>query len=260
MSERQKGVTTYLFRNTLRQMGYAFAWALFGVLLIPLLIETLSNNQSINFAGELRNFSLGPVLLIILAIISMRNYDDFQFMIQNGVSRKMFWQSKMVVLVIAALITQFFGYLYRCLISNFLGADDWQQASLYMTAYGKFADAATVNQVLAIIFSLLFTIALVLGMDLIGSIFSLFPKKQKYLIGVALLTLSIVGLTILSNWSAQHQKQALAVLSLFSGYSRQRAVQATLNPTMPFIELVGVIIVSLLGTRLTFKHFQIRND
>ncbi|KRM88483.1 hypothetical protein [Liquorilactobacillus vini] len=260
MSERQKGVITYLFRNTLRQMGYVFAWALFGILLIPLLIEALTTNQSINFAGELRNFSLGPVLLIILAIISMRNYDDFQFMIQNGVSRKIFWQSKMVVLSIAALITQLFGYLYRCLISNFLGSDGWQQASLYMTAYGKFAGSAIINQILAIIFSLLFAIALVLGMDLIGSIFSLFPKKQKYLIGVALLTIGVVGLTVLSNWSAQHQNQALAIVSLFSGYSRQRAIHAALNPTMPFIELIGVIIVSLLGTRLTFKHFQIRND
>lgn len=260
MSERQKGVTTYLFRNTLRQMGYVFAWTLFGMLLIPLMIEILTTNQSIDFAGELRNFSLGPVLLIILAIVSMRNYDNFQFMIQNGVSRKMFWQSKMIVLVIAALTTQLLGYLYRCLISNFLGADDWQKASLYMMSYGKFAGAAIINQILAIIFSLLFAIALVLGADLIGSIFSLFPKKQKYLIGVALLTLGVVGLTALSNWSAQHQQQALAVFGLLSGYSRQRAVHASLNPTMPFMELIGMIVISLLGTCLTFKHFQIRND
>lgn len=257
MPAQRRIVIVYLFQKMLQRLSYAFLWLVLALLLLPIFGSMLSGNFSqLNLSRELRNSSLGFTLLLLAAVIAMYHYDDFKLLIQNGISRRTYWQAKIIALTWLTLLTQLVGYLYRFLICGALNGHNWKQASLYMSVYGSYFKSRLVNQLLGILFGLLFALTLVFFFNFVGGILSLFPRKQKYLILIAVTAIGIVFLLLLFNWTRMHSTQATAIVNFIFGYEKRDS----LNPTMPFIDLIIANIVGLAGSWGVSRYFQLRND
>lgn len=261
MSERKNCVTNYLLQNILRQLGYVFLWVVVGIILVPIIVMLLSGHASqINVVSTLKNFELGVTLVVILAAIGMRNYDDFRLLIQNGISRKTYWGAKTIALFSATILAQLLGYFYNLFSSSVFHGESWQESSVYINLYGNFFSSNILNKLFAIVFSVMMSCFIVFAANLIGNFFSLFTRKQKYLMLIAVITLLVVTFMLFISWADQNVKQAGALFSLLIGYEKNRDHSGANNPLVPFLNLAIGNVLFLLGNWWITMHLQVRDE
>ncbi|WP_311407865.1 ABC transporter permease [Liquorilactobacillus uvarum] len=262
MTVKEKSVVFFLFKRVFRQLLYVLMWLLLGGIVFPMVLSFITGTNY-NLVEAIKNITLGPMLYIIVGCLALLSYSDFKVLIQNGISRHTYWKAKIVAFLGISALSQAIGILYVFLLKITLSGLSWEKHSLFMQVYGGFFKNTTVAYLMSFLFAILSSFVFSLGCILTGSIFSLFAKKQRRLVILAILTLFIVAVATISNVYDKNgftvAPKIIELLNFLAGYDQSSAGKA-LNPTMPFIDLIIFGLVSSLCSLQVMKRFKVRNE
>ncbi|KRL00472.1 hypothetical protein [Liquorilactobacillus capillatus] len=259
ITAKEKSVVFYLFKRVFRQLLFVFMWFLIGGVIFPMTLSLITGSNY-NLLQAIRSLELGPTFYLVIGCLALLSYDDFKLLIQNGVSRYTYWKAKVITFIGISVLSQTIAIIYFFLMRLILNGNRWEDYSLFMQVYGGFFKNTTIAYLVSFIFAILSAGVFSLSCILVGSIFSLFTKRQRRLIILALITLFIVGIATISN-TYQHiafnaEPWFVNTLNFLVGYDKG----GTLNPTMPFIDMVLLGIIVCFGSLQVIKRFKIRNE
>ncbi|WP_243674150.1 hypothetical protein [Lentilactobacillus kisonensis] len=90
MKTRQ--VTKYLFKKQLPQIGVVYLTLIALIIILPFLLAAVSGTlSSFSIIDQLRGGSVSAVFGLYIFVVSTLSYENFKFLIQNGISRKTFF-------------------------------------------------------------------------------------------------------------------------------------------------------------------------
>ncbi|MFT8374052.1 MAG: ABC transporter permease, partial [Liquorilactobacillus satsumensis] len=254
-------VTIYLFKRALVQLLYIIFWMIVGFVLVPAAISLINSNP-LDLKGLLRNTHVGQMLFFLISLLALFGYRDFKLLNQNGISRKTYWKARLLAYFGISTLGQIVGILFTLLVPF---QDSWNRSSIYMEMYGKFFANPLLNILAALAFIILAAYVVALGGIFVGSIFTLFTRKQRVLIFVALATLNVVGVSFIASSASQDSFTGLArsilkLIYFLVGDASRNATLGSFDPTVPFIVFLLAGIVFCYGSRIVIAHFKLKSE
>lgn len=254
-----KPTFAYLFRKSLKTFGLALLWVIFVLIGLPALIALIAGTLgSFSLEDELSAQFISIPLGCILFIYFAMNQESFNFLIQNGVGRRTYWLAKSAVAGIMVILSEVISFIY--LYGVYTPLKVHQQffngvrvdvngndvaSSLLAMLYGKFTGNAALDLILTSLVVIVgFAMLTALGM-MIGSIMSLFSKRNQWLI-LAAIGIIVIFLIIMlgsGNLPAMH----LAGFMKFVKFALGGAGVKSMYHFNPFIAMLsGIIFTAVL--------------
>lgn len=251
MSTKRWAVTRYLFMEQLQLLWRTYAFILVAFVVLPLLFAILTGNLShYSFGSTLTDLGIGAVFGFFILVTMSLTYDNFKLFIQNGISRKTYWQAKVINLIGLSFGMEIISALYNFLVTAPARGHSGQ-AFLDSTAYSLYDHFLGSNLVVNILgymaFNWLFFIGLGLTGMAIGSIFALLTKFVRNIAIIAIPVLGFFLLVFLSNTSTSPSNYNLDglvnFLKFLMGY-HANAQPGYFNPTVPMLTMIiGCVIM-----------------
>lgn len=89
---KTKQVIKYLFKKQLPLIGVVYLTLIALIIILPFLLSVISGTlSSFSIVDQLRGGSVSAVFGFYIFVISTLSYENFKFLIQNGVSRSTFF-------------------------------------------------------------------------------------------------------------------------------------------------------------------------
>jgi len=249
MSIKQRSVTRYLFREQLQLLLQTFGFLLASFIVLPLLFAILTGNLS-NFSlhDSVTELGLGVAFGFFIFITMTLTYDNFKLFIQNGISRKTYWQAKIVSMMILSFFMEIVSTLYNFLVTaparGISGARflDSMPYSLYSHFFGA---QLFVNVLGSMFFTWIFFIMLGLTGMAVGSIFGLLTKAIRNIVIVAIPVLGFFGIVFISNSAAGKTTYNFDGLFNFIKFLAGDNGRHTgyFNPAMPILTMLIFAII-----------------
>lgn len=269
MSSKVRATTRYLLIEQLKLLGQSLAALLIIFILLPLLFALVTGNIS-NFhvLSSLSNLAIGFIFFFFIFIISSLTYDNFKLMIQNGISRKTYWLSRVYTVLIISLLGELVSALYYYGISaplRQLSTNDAILKTIY-GLYGHTASSTSVNVLAGIGFTWIFYVGVGLTGMVVGTLLALFSKWVQRILVV---TVPIVGAFLLGfiisvnapGISHTFESDGFAnFVKFIVGYPLHGdPIAGHLNPAVPtIVMLIGCVLMAALAyvfsSRLKIKN------
>ncbi|GHP14358.1 ABC transporter permease [Lentilactobacillus fungorum] len=251
-------VTKYLFKKQLPLIGVVYLTLIVLIVVLPFILALVSGTlSSFSVVDQLRSGSVSAVFGLYIFVISTLSYENFKFLIQNGISRKTFFEAQLTVNGLLVLIGNTFnllyGYLFLSPITNHASFN------LYTGAYAQYFTNPIINVALNFVMSgLLLAVGSLLGM-VIGNFLTLFSKVVQRLIliigpiaaGVVILFIAkaMIDYRFRMSWVVNFAK-------LILGYQASGGY----NPFPLMITLLLFGCVLALIVRVLFARKQLKRD
>lgn len=181
---KTKQVTKYLFRRQIIILGEMYLVTFVTIYLLPFLLSLITGTLgSYSFTNILKNSPISGFFGFFMFVLAALSYENFKFLIQNGISRTTFFEAQISVYGIFVLIGNSVNLLYNYAI--YVPMTHRMSFNLFMSGYRYFFSNGGVTVLMNFIFSAL-TLALftLMGMT-IGSFLSLFSKTMQRILLVA---------------------------------------------------------------------------
>lgn len=240
MAMKIKRVYQYLLRKNLIALGEMYGASIIIFVGLPIIFGLLIGNfDSLRINLGL---SLNIIAQFFLFFYAMFSYEEFKFLIQNGISRRTYFYANITSYATLVTIVSFINFVYLHIFQP-------QTRDFYTMNYEGYFNNPAVNLLLEFIIAVLSTLVIGLIGMLVGSFLSIFSKKVQ---GFIIVTFPILGLFVLLKlvqilWNYQVVMQyvdnwIVSALKLFLGYSN------VLQMYNPLILISSLIITSgLLG-------------
>mgnify|MGYP003362344612 FL=1 len=258
MSTKLRATTRCLLMNQLKALGEAFLAVIAIFIVIPFVLAVVSGSlSSFSLPNTIANFSWGFLIGAFIFLYNSLTYDNFKLFIQNGISRKTFWATKIITTVIIAVIGELFVAFYRYAIS----APIWgisAHAALMKTPYslyGNFLGSNVwVNILVSILFTIIFFIATGMTGMAIGGGLALLSKWGQRIVIVVVPVVAIFLIGFVGNSSADKQVHydftwLVNLLKFLVGYPQHEpAIAGSFSPAVPMITmLIGGAIMAAIA-------------
>lgn len=256
-------------RNVVIKHLFSGWMLLYGILaLVPMVMNIVWNLNDLtnlhNFAFHLFDISFKFIGTLTIIIISVGNQRKFTYLIQNSISRKTFWQAKSITLILVSLLIAVFNTLIYNLIQKPLGII---MVDNYDDFYGHLFAYAWQNQLLSVGLDFLDLLSLGAVVMMLAVCFALCSRTVKIILVILVISgpfsWGLLGINLMTSAIKQETLVAsLRVLqnaySFVFGYSPNVAL-GHYNPTMLFIILILLSIISIGLSYFAFLRLQIRN-
>ncbi|WP_048000392.1 hypothetical protein [Lactiplantibacillus herbarum] len=269
MSTKVRTTTRYLLTEQLKLLGWALLAVVMIMVIIPLLFSLVTGNISnYSFTGSISNLALGVLFFFFIFIIESLTYDNFKLLIQNGISRRTYWQARVNTVVLLSLIGTILAFIYAYGVHaplNHLSSN----SILLDALHGPYVYFFGNNLVLGILVGMLLTWIFFIGTGLTGmacgSLLALFSKwiQRLLVIVVPVLGAFLLGFMISASDHQQTNYNFDGLVTVFKflfGFPLHgNPKMGYLNPTMPVITmLIGCAIMGGLAY-LFNRKLKIKN-
>lgn len=198
--------TNYLLQKQLKIFGLAYIYSFAFLIVLPFLLYLLSGDISAySFSNALVDTPISGIFYIYMIVISLLSYENFKFLIQNGISRKTFFISQLKVYLIIGLIGNIINQIYNYLIVYPLNMDTFKSLSLFQSIYENTFSNPFLNGVLGFVFGYLMIMSYSLTSMAIGSFLSLFSRKMQRAIIIMIPIAGVITLVFLVKLVIDHQ-------------------------------------------------------
>ncbi|AVK63599.1 ABC transporter permease [Lactobacillus sp. CBA3606] len=255
MSTKTRAVTRHLLKEYTQTLGWSYAIVLIVLVVLPVLFSLLTGEISkYDFASNFANLNVGMIFGFVVFILYALTYDNFKLLIQNGISRKTYWQARLSSLTIFSLFGTLIAFIYNYGIAAPLLNTTLQSKlnSTYYQPYSHFFGTQLLWNLLGnTLFTWIFFIALgTFGMA-IGSIFALLTKFVRRLCFVVIPILGVFLLGFISSVTVTHLNDRYA----FDGFANfvkflvgYHAKNGYFNPWMPMATMIiGSVITAAIA-------------
>ncbi|MFC6165507.1 ABC transporter permease [Lactiplantibacillus dongliensis] len=251
MSTKRWAVTRYILMEQLQLLWRAYAIILIAFVVLPLLFAILTGNLGhYSFTSTLTDLGIGVAFGFFISITMSLTYDNFKLLIQNGISRKTYWQARVISLIGLSFGMEIIATLYNFLVTAPARGHSGQAflGSTLYSLYDHFLGSNLFVNILGyMVFNWLFFIGLGLTGMAVGSIFSLLTKFTRNIALIAIPVLGFFLLVFLSNSSLNQHSYNLDglvnFLKFLMGY-HANAQPGYFNPTVPMLTMIiGCVIM-----------------
>lgn len=255
---KTKQVIKYLFKKQLPLIGVVYLTLIALIIILPFLLSVISGTlSSFSIVDQLRGGSVSAVFGFYIFVISTLSYENFKFLIQNGVSRSTFFEAQLSVNGLLILIGNTFNLLYGYLFLSPI--TDNAPFNLFTRVYDTYFSNPLVNGVLNFVMSaLMLAVGSLLGM-VIGNFLTLFSKvAQRLILIIAPITGGVVLLFIFKAMIDYRFRMSWVVnfAKLVLGYQSSGAY----NPFALIISLIIFGAILVVVTRFLFTRKQLKRD
>ena len=229
----------------------AYLYAIAILLVLPLLIAIISGTlNTFSLGNTIKGIEPGFITTFILGALALMSYEDYKFLIQNGISRNTFFNNQVTSYGSVILIGAVFDEVYFLLVHAFLGGN-----TFYQVAYGNFIHNVFLSEAMGFLYHILWLAAVVASCMAVGSFLSLFSKKVQRLIIIGGFVAGVVFLSIISSAASTFRLTWIADLAKFIlGYQHG-------EPTTPIFLMLSYLLwgfVMLLISRVFYNRKQIK--
>ncbi|TPR18507.1 hypothetical protein DY138_05350 [Apilactobacillus timberlakei] len=204
--------------------------------------------------------SLSSCLGFCFIVLLSRNYGNFKLSIQNGMSRKQFFKSKMFIIIFSAFLSSLFSYIITIIIYIL---DKSYLSSFYISNYFQFFNSYILDLIFMFIADFCMMLFLIVFFNTFGSLMSLFNRMVKFFI-----YLLLIGLTVSFFIGIAHEGfyeyfvrimdnfHVVSVFKFISGFNTididQRHSLANANPINAILTLlISSSILSFISYKIT---------
>jgi hypothetical protein len=191
----------------------------------------------------------------LLFYFGFATYERFAFLIQNGISRRTGWLSKIFSLVIISVVASCYNLIFSVITVQKYG----ELATPYMAVYGKFFQVDALNYVgMALIIFLLMWAVAMFGM-VVGAFFALFSKQnqRRLLIGIPVLGTIVLAALIRAVEDDYIPSELIsAALKFVMGITRDAPYVS--NPIIPGVFMIVLITIALVVSRWLNSKLRIK--
>ncbi len=249
---RFKVAFSYLLRTYLKTLGFFYACAVAGIVILPALITViLGQAQHYTLADALPGGLTAIVLGFYLIVYGAITYDGFKLFIQNGIGRKTYFWSKTaalgIIILFGELINILYGWIYENVITTRHGG-----SMVFFELYGKYFNNKAIDWLSVVVITVLFIGCFLATSMAVGSLLGLFSRRIQVTLVVGIPILLFIILTVLisvNTTSSLKLTWIYDVLTFMAGYHKQAVGQ--LNPFAPMIS-GAVYILIMLGISYGF--------
>lgn len=242
----------YQLANGAKLLGWTFVWIIVAIIVVPFITTALMGrlgSLSVNdfFSPGLLEFSL----IVFLIFFSAATYDGFQYMIQNGVGRKTYFYSKLLVVGIFAFLGSLVSVLYNMLVLPFdPGNNDGSFALAGL--YDRFFSSSFLNHVMPFIILVLLTICIAATFMFLGSVLSLFERRIQVALVIGIPIVLIIAFMIVVSASQQISLKLTWIVQMLMWIAggNGNAQTGALNPFQPLISGILYSMILFAGTYL----------
>lgn len=175
-----------------------------------------------------------PILTFVLAFYFLITpYSDFKWAIQNGISRKTFWQGRMIAMVILVVLVWFIGVI--------LGLLDLPAFLMAGNLFWK-----------SILTSLLAYFSVTLTMMAIGNGFALLNRTWKWLVGIGGPVVFFIAIFYFFDFAANFGFVSLMDSNFF--------VKMLTSAVTWWVVLAVYLLIMLVLTKVFANRMQLRRD
>ncbi|MFC6182334.1 ABC transporter permease [Lactiplantibacillus daowaiensis] len=252
MSTKLRAVTRYLIKEQFQLLGWTYLCLFAAFVILPFLMALFTGNlKGFSFISTVSDLGLGVVFGFFIFMTMSLTYEHFKLLIQNGISRKTFWQARILTLLVMSVAGEFIAALYNYGVTapvHHHSASQFLDASTYSLYAHYFGSNLAINLGASFIFSCLFFIGLgTTGMAL-GSIFSLLTKFVRRIVIITIPILGFFFLVFVTSTAAGNSHYNFEGLANFVkfllGYQANGAA-GNFNPWPPMLTMViGSIIMA----------------
>lgn len=251
-------ITKYLFKRQIVILGEMYLVTFLAIYILPLLLSIITGSlRSYSFGNILKNSPITGFFTFFMFIIATLSYENFKFLIQNGISRKTFFEAQITVYGLFILIGNTINLLYNYLIYTPMAHRS--DFDLFMAVYAKFFNHGLTSVGAHFIFSALILVTMTLIGMTIGSFLSLFSRTWQRIILVA--TPIIGGVTLIYIFSALRTSSfKMTWVETFAefifGYHRSGIFNPF--PMMGFMLIVNIALLVII--RYLFSKKQLKRE
>ncbi|GEP22542.1 MAG: ABC transporter permease [Lentilactobacillus diolivorans] len=249
-------VTKYLFKKQIVLLGELYLFAFAIIFLLPLLLSVISGTLSdYSFVGLLKGAHIAALFGIFMIAISTLSYENFKFLIQNGISRKTFFEAQLTVYGILILIGNTINLFYDYLIV--VPLTHASTFNTFMSLYADFFDNPFVSVTFNFIFSALLLVFGALAGMTVGSFMTLFSKLTQRIILIATPVVGVVTMAYVANATNNAHYQMSWVVN-FAKFIIGENGNDVLNPfpMMGFLLVLSAIMIVII--RYLFAKKQLK--
>ncbi|WP_353990132.1 ABC transporter permease [Pediococcus argentinicus] len=250
-------VLKYDLKRYLRFIGMAYLWMIGIVVVLPTIVQIISNGTN-NLGGFIQNLFSSTLVsaifvnFVLLFCLGSLTYERFEFFIQNGISRRTAWASKWIGLTIMALVANIYNQVFSMV--TIWGTTKFDDSVPYLETYGKFFGERWMDLTMMFVFTMIFTMCVfVMGMFL-GSIFALLARSTRRIVYVAIPLIGVIVITILGKLISSHVISTEGIDGFLRWCVGYNSSMGYFNPLPPLgIMLAWIIIGSLISRYLNLK-------
>ncbi|MGF7436696.1 hypothetical protein [Lentilactobacillus senioris] len=248
---KNKVVSKYLFQKHIKLLAVAYLYALIILVVMPIFFAIISGTfGTFSISNTIENSNVGFITTLILGGMALLSYEDYKFLIQNGISRNTYFKNQIssygAIILIGAVIDE----LYYLAMHFFLNGTNF-----YQGCYSDFISNEFLNEIVGFCYHLLWLVAVVTSALAVGSFLSLFSKRVQRLIIICGFVAMIVLMGIVSS-----SISTIAVtwiddfIKFILGYQGQRTVTPVYS--MLFFFIWSVIMIGF--SHIFYNRKQIK--
>ncbi len=171
-------VTQYLFRRQIIGLFEMYAFLFVAFLILPFIFSLISGSLSdYSLAEQMRGTWITAAFGVYMFAISTLSYENFKFLIQNGISRTTFFEAQVTVYGLLILIGNTFNLFYQYVV--LMPLVHAHNTNIFMSSYVNYFHNPFVGFIFNFIFSgLLLVVGTLIGM-VIGNFLTLFSRSSS---------------------------------------------------------------------------------
>lgn len=251
-------VTKYLFKKQFQYLLMAYAIFFIVNTVWPLLLALGSGTlRYYSLSNELGNTSyFFFVTTFAIAYLSSATYENYKFLIQNGISRNTFFRGQIQTTGLLILIGSLVNEIdYWLIIVPIKGQD-----SIYTSLYRYFISNQIFNVLFETVLRILTSTAVIVSLMAFGSILSLLSKRAQRITLIAIPIILVVGAVFMIRLFITTHLQVTWLEDVFNfiiGYSKEAG---RFNPIPLVVTEVLWSGFMLFITKIFFNKKQLKRE
>lgn len=252
-------VTKFLFRKQIIGLGEMYVLLFAAFLVLPFIFSLISGSLSdYSLADQMRGTWVTAAFGIYMFAISTVSYENFKFLIQNGVSRPTFFNSQIIVNGLLILIGNTFNLAYQYLV--LMPLVHAKNTNIFMSSYVGYFHNPFVGFIFNYLFSgLLMMVGALSGM-VIGNFLTLF---SKFIQRIILIVTPIVGYITVAYTASRvilDDRFQMTWVANFAKFILGYRSTGAYDPFPMIVTMVIMSVVMLLIVRYLFSKKQLKRE
>ncbi|MCL0330038.1 hypothetical protein [Apilactobacillus xinyiensis] len=185
----------YLVHSYVNITFWVFFFFLLLFWLLPIIFHILTGSFTFSdiFTGVSSDF-ITAALGVSLIIVTLFNNTNFRFAISNGISRKSYWKTRMILLTAFVLITRIVSFIIKLIEEPYVFAGSGNFIPRVLTtefSFFSYSNNSTLNFLMSFFLSLLVTLCSIYFFMAFNNFYLMFTKKMRRIIVFAIIALVI---------------------------------------------------------------------
>lgn len=252
-------VTKFLFRKQIIGLAEMYVFLFAAFLVLPFIFSLISGSLSdYSLAEQMRGTWVTAAFGVYMFAISTLSYENFKFLIQNGISRQTFFNSQIVVNGLLILIGNTFNLAYQYLV--LMPLVHARNTNIFMSSYAGYFHNSIVAFLFNFIFSgLLLVVGALAGM-VIGNFLTLFSKFIQRIILIVTPIVGYITLMYAASRVILHHDFEMTWVANFAKFVLGYRSTGSYDPFPMIVAMVVVSAIMLLIVRYLFSKKQLKRE